>query len=274
MVNYSVSFISMKNKVLNVYKPVGWTPLDVVKKLKELDEFSESKMSYAGKLDPMAEGVLLILIDEKTQEQEKYQSMNKEYVSEIVFGFSTDSYDSLGLVNSSKDDFFLSKEVVLDILKDYNGDLDIELPPFSSFKIEGKPLFWWAREGKLSEIEIPTKKMTVFQNSLSKYDSIGKGKLKSELTKRIKSVDGDFRQDLIEDKWISSLDKSELSKFPMARIKFQCSSGTYIRSLVNDISKTLEVPAFLYSLVRTKVGLPEKDNQVFWVGDTIRVENL
>lgn len=264
----------MKNKVVNVYKPVGWTPYDVIKKLKELDEFSELKMSYAGKLDPMAEGVLLILTGNKTSEQQKFQKLDKEYVAEIVFGFSTDSYDSLGLVNDSKDDFFLSKEIILDSLKDLKGDLEIKLPPFSSFEIEGRPLFWWARENKLDEIDIPKKQMTVFENNLVEYASIDKNKLRSKIQKRIESVDGDFRQDSILKKWNLSLNNSELEEFPIARVKFQCSSGTYIRSLVNDLSETLDIPAFLYNLVRTKVGLLDKEEDVFWVGDAIRVDKL
>ena len=92
----------MKNNelkgVFNIHKPLGISPLDTIKTLKENHpELKGEKMTYAGRLDPMAEGVLLILAGKTVYEKEKYLKLDKEYEGEILFGFETDTYDILGL---------------------------------------------------------------------------------------------------------------------------------------------------------------------------------
>ena len=85
------------NKILNIYKPVGISPLDAIKTLKEkYPELKDEKMTYAGRLDPLAEGVLLILAGNAVYEKEKYLKLDKEYEAEILFGFNTDTYDIFG----------------------------------------------------------------------------------------------------------------------------------------------------------------------------------
>ena len=88
------------DKVVNVYKPISPTPLQVVEKFREKHpEYAESKISYAGRLDPLAEGVLLLLIDKENKKREKYQKLDKEYEFEVLFGAATDTYDLLGIVD-------------------------------------------------------------------------------------------------------------------------------------------------------------------------------
>ena len=87
-----------ENNIFNVFKPIGISPLDAIKTLKEkYPELKDEKMTYAGRLDPLAEGVLLILAGNAVHEKEKYLKLDKEYEGEILFGFTTDTYDILGL---------------------------------------------------------------------------------------------------------------------------------------------------------------------------------
>lgn len=116
-------------------------------------------LGYAGRLDPMAEGVLVVLVGDENKRREAYLSLNKEYIVEILFGFETDSYDMLGLAPSS----LAGQEKNTDVLKSYLGSFvdvhDQEYPPYSSKTVVGKPLFVWAREGNIGTIKIPRKKL-------------------------------------------------------------------------------------------------------------------
>jgi len=84
-------------KVLNLYKQTGVTPLQTIKQLqKRYPEYQDSKLGYAGRLDPMAEGVLLVLVDEENKKRRTYESLEKEYEFYMLFGVKTDTYDILG----------------------------------------------------------------------------------------------------------------------------------------------------------------------------------
>ena len=88
----------MKN-VLNIYKPVGISPLDAIKLLQEkFPEYKDVSITYAGRLDPMAEGVLILLTGKEVHKVKEYMKLDKEYEAEILFGFETDTYDILGQV--------------------------------------------------------------------------------------------------------------------------------------------------------------------------------
>ena len=85
-------------KVYNIYKKVGQTPLEALEVLRKKKKLSLSaKLSYAGRLDPMASGVLLILQGATQTQREKYLSLDKKYRAKILLGFGSDSFDLLGL---------------------------------------------------------------------------------------------------------------------------------------------------------------------------------
>ena len=95
----------MKNNSVNhtvlVEKEIGQTPLEVVTRYKqEHPEYANTPIAYAGRLDPMAHGQLLLLVGEACKERDKYLGLDKEYVFEILLGFDSDTHDILGLVNS------------------------------------------------------------------------------------------------------------------------------------------------------------------------------
>lgn len=264
-------------EVLNLYKPAGYTPLQAIEDLKKkLPKYKNKKTSYAGKLDPMAEGVLLVLVGEKLKDQKRYQTLDKEYVADILFGFSTDTYDVLGLVENSGNGDSIDRPQVESEIISWAGSHKVELPAFCSYEIEGKPLFKWAREGRLDEIDIPKKDMNIKKASLLDYFGRRSEDVLSDIKNKIKEVEGDFRQDEILNRWQEFLSKRN-EKYQIARVKFQCSSGTYIRSLVHEIGKDMDVPAVLFNLTRTKIGNMDRSSEsgeVFWAGDSIRLERL
>jgi tRNA pseudouridine(55) synthase len=89
------------NKVLNLYKQAGETPLECILRFKKINpEYENVKMTYAGRLDPLAEGVLLVLTGEEVYNKEMFLNLKKEYEVEVLFGFETDTFDILGLLKS------------------------------------------------------------------------------------------------------------------------------------------------------------------------------
>lgn len=78
--------------ILNVYKEKGWTSFDVVAKIRGMLGKKE-KVGHAGTLDPLAEGVLVVLTGEDTKKQREFTGMDKEYIAEIAFGVTTPTYD-------------------------------------------------------------------------------------------------------------------------------------------------------------------------------------
>ncbi|HDQ16562.1 MAG TPA: hypothetical protein ENN31_00340, partial [Candidatus Vogelbacteria bacterium] len=102
--------------MLNIYKPQGLTPKETLNLLRlERPDLVEEPLSYAGRLDPLAEGVLPVLVGkEENQNREKYLKMDKKYLARFIFGFSTDTGDIMGLIkekslNSSLEEFNFEK---------------------------------------------------------------------------------------------------------------------------------------------------------------------
>ena len=246
----------MKNNelkgVFNIHKPLGISPLDTIKTLKENHpELKDEKMTYAGRLDPMAEGVLLILAGKAVHKKEKYLKLDKEYEGEILFGFETDTYDILGLSKRKKQPTSIT---VLDgIIKNLEGEISLPLPPYSSYKIKGKPLFQWAREGKLSEIKIPMRQTKINSAEMLSLGKVSGKKLLSAIEQKISLIKGDFRQKEILAKWQKVLSGNK-NDYQIAKIKISCSSGTYIRSVAHYLGKELKTGAVLLGLKRTRVG--------------------
>src|SRR5581483_5062703 len=122
------------DKVICVYKELGLTPLETIYKLKaKYPKLSNKKIGYAGRLDPMAQGLLLLLIGDENKKRKRYELLGKTYLCEIIFGFSTDTYDLLGKItnvgNINKD--YLDNNFE-NILKTFLGKSYQKYPPYSS----------------------------------------------------------------------------------------------------------------------------------------------
>ena len=123
-------------------------------------------MTYAGRLDPMASGLLLVLAGEETKNKEKYLALDKEYEFEVLFGFATDTYDILGKISSSARQGLaeeltqakLEKEIKQN-LKYFTGKFIQKYPIYSSKTVKGKQLFEYARGG--ADVELPGREVFV-----------------------------------------------------------------------------------------------------------------
>ena len=244
--------------MITIYKRAGETPLEALNRLRALKpELKDEALSYAGRLDPMADGVLLVLVGEENKQREKYLNQNKEYEATMLLGVETDTYDILGkvieLVNIHETN--ISVEEIADCLKDFVGEIDQAYPPYSSQPVNGKPLFEWAREGKLNEIIIPTKKVSIESIRVRDMQKIHSQELLKIILDKIHLVnpEHDFRQKEISSIWQDVLSNLH-QDFITAKITVKCSSGTYIRSLIHEAGKKLNTNAIALSITRTKIG--------------------
>src|SRR5690242_7060202 len=88
---------------ISVDKPIGFTPLQAIKQIKlQQPELAHIPITYAGRLDPLAHGVLLLLIGKESKKKSEYLSLPKSYKFEVVFGITTDTYDLLGYIEEGE----------------------------------------------------------------------------------------------------------------------------------------------------------------------------
>jgi tRNA pseudouridine55 synthase len=243
-----------------IYKKLGETPLEALERFRA--EFGQSgvtkvPMTYAGRLDPMAEGLLLILIGDECKKKDEYLGLDKEYEVEIVFGISTDTHDMLGLaeIDPKAKSADISQPISKTDLQRHVGKFNQTYPAYSSKTIGGKQLHSLARAGELpDESEMPQKEVEIYSIDLLVESEISTEVLHERILQSIDLVKGDFRQDEIKQRWAEIFFEKTQQQFKTIKIKVKCSSGTYMRSLADRIGKDGGSGALAISIKRTKLG--------------------
>ncbi|MFZ2072578.1 MAG: hypothetical protein WAV10_02790 [Minisyncoccia bacterium] len=244
-------------KVIVLNKIEGETPLEALEKFRRKNpEYKNLSMTYAGRLDPMAFGVLIVLVSDEIKNKEKYLALEKEYEFKVLFGFKTDTYDILGKLTDKKYLSLTKKELeklIKNNLKSFVGKFKQKYPLYSSKTVQGQPLFKYAR---LNEgVEVPEREVVVKNLKLLKITEIKKEKLWQNIEKRIKKVKGDFRQKEILKIWENELlSKKNQDKFFVVDFKIKCSSGTYVRGITNSLGEKINIPALAFYIKRIKIG--------------------
>lgn len=194
--------------VVNLLKPPGMSSHGAVNAMRKI--FDTKKVGHTGTLDPGAAGVLPICIGRATRISEYLMEKQKEYYAEIVFGFSTDTYDSFGEVVECSNEV-VDIETLKNAVTNVTGEIEQNIPAYSAKKVNGQKLYDLARKGKA--IDNITKKVTI--SSITVFEQIQKNTF---------------------------------------LLKIECSMGTYIRTICNDLGKIIGVPAHMGALIRTKSG--------------------
>ena len=269
--------------MIKLYKKIAETPLQALKRLRRCrPELADVRLSYAGRLDPMACGILPVLVGEENDRREDFLGKDKTYMFTILFGFSTDTFDLLGKpklhselqgdntekdtqLNQSDESAFSVNHKYLQLtenklkytVRDFIGAWKMRYPPYSAKTVElngeKKPLWKIARAGRLDEITLPTKQVTIYDLKLLRTKLISREYLQRYITHYVTKLDGDFRQDEIVTGWESVLTDAP-QKLPAAKIRGHCSAGTYVRRLAREIGGRLSVGGTVFLLLRTGVG--------------------
>lgn len=202
----------MKSGILVVHKPKGMTSREVVNQVGKI--FHTKKIGHMGTLDPLAEGVLVLGINQGTKVIELLSSSDKEYIAEAVMGISSDTLDITGKLEEFPLERTYREEEIEQVLESFLGSYQQEVPLFSAIHVDGKRLYEYAR--KEEEVLLPTKKVTIQEIKLIEY-----------------------LQDTFH---------------PTFSFQVSVSKGTYIRSLIRDIGKKLNCPSIMNNLLRTRQG--------------------
>lgn len=143
------------NGLLLINKPAGLSSHDVVSKVRRILQTRE--VGHSGTLDPMATGLMVLLIGEATKLSSYVTEGDKSYKVGFKLGITTDTLDTTGTLQSEKQVLNSQSEIDATALS-LSGVFNLPIPMFSAKKIEGKKLYEYAREGQ--SIEVPEKQMT------------------------------------------------------------------------------------------------------------------
>jgi tRNA pseudouridine55 synthase len=146
------------NGLLIVDKPCGITSHDVVVRVRRAT--GESSIGHLGTLDPMATGVLPLLLGKYTRLAQFFGSLEKTYTGTIRFGFATDTYDADGQAIAEGVPVSITPERVRNVASRFQGEIEQMPPPFSAKKTGGKRAYQLARAGetpKLKSVQITVK---------------------------------------------------------------------------------------------------------------------
>ena len=218
-------------------------------------------MTYAGRLDPMATGKILVLIGDECARKSDYTSLDKEYVFEVLLGLETDTGDILGLAESAGESKPVEKEAIQGAIDSLPDRVSLPYPIYSSKHVDGKPLFQHARDGTISDVEIPERAMRIYDIHLEDVRITSSHDMVADINARLGnlSVDPssespykDFRVREIRARWSNVLGENRI--FTIARVRAVVSSGTYVRSIAPLIARRLGTCGLAYTIHRTRIG--------------------
>ena len=193
-----------------VDKPAGVTSHDVVGMLRR--RFNERQVGHAGTLDPDATGVLLVGVGRATRLLRFLTDLGKTYSGEVVFGSTTDSLDSTGVVTATFEMADLKKSRVREAVQQHLTGSILQIPPMvRAVKVDGRRLYELAREGV--EVERAPRPVVIHR-----------------------------------------FDVAATADPLVYGIEVQCSKGTYIRTLADDLGRLCGGGAHLRNLRRLAVG--------------------
>ena len=197
--------------ILIVNKEKNWTSNDVVQKVKRL---TGQKVGHTGTLDPLATGVLPLLIGKGTLLSKYLINHDKTYIAKVKLGIKTDTADLEGKIieRIDVDESIFNQNKIENVLKSFIGTQNQIPPMYSAIKIKGKKLYEYARSGQ--NVDIPERKIEIYKMELINFD------------KNTKEVE----------------------------FEVSCSKGTYIRTLCEDIAKKMINIGTMSSLNRIIVG--------------------
>lgn len=205
--------------IIIINKPKGCTSHDVVYKVKKI---LNEKVGHTGTLDPMAEGVLPLLIGKGTLCSKYLINHDKKYQVILKLGIKTDTADSEGKIIEEQvvEKNVMTESKIKEILDSFIGKQKQKPPMYSAIKINGKKLYEYARKGQ--QIEVPSRNIEIYNMELVNINQ--------------------------KEKTIEFIVK--------------CSKGTYIRSLCEDIATKLDTIGYMKALKRLEVGDFKIENSI------------
>lgn len=254
----------MKKRVV-IEKEIGETPLTALHTWKrENPAYVHMPASYAGRLDPMASGKLLVLLGEECKKQKAYTGLDKEYEIEVLLDAGSDTGDALGLVEYAQKETRMEREVLHAALRTEHGAHLRAYPQFSSKTVNGKPLFLHTLEGGIKLINIPEHEEHIYNIKVQDSISISSTALATRVADFLakvptsdepsKLLGADFRINEVRTSWEKLFANAGERTFTVLSLRVSCGSGTYMRSLAGRLGEALGTRALALSIRRTRIG--------------------
>ncbi|GAB5030479.1 trna pseudouridine synthase 1 [Nannochloropsis oceanica] len=215
------------NGFVAVYKPKDWSSNDVVQKVRGVLEKEarqragtkvKVKVGHGGTLDPMATGVLVLGVGTACRDLSFYLKGSKAYRAVGLLGSEYDTMDSTGQITETVDVAHVTPETLEAALGAFRGNIMQRPPAFSALRKNGKRLYELARKGEVVEAE-PRPVQVNLLNLVPAEEEAGK-----------------------------------VMPWPHFGLEIECQGGTYVRSLISDLARTVDARAHMTALVRTKQG--------------------
>jgi tRNA pseudouridine55 synthase len=166
----SQTFNFKEGELLLIDKPLTWTSFQVVNKIKYAIKRLEGKLKvgHAGKLDPLATGLLLVATGKMTKQLQHIQILDKEYTGICMLGKTTPSFDGETEVNAEFPTEHITEALILETAQSFLG-AQTQLPPMhSAVQVDGKRLYTLARAGK--EIELTPRPIHIYEFEITKIE--------------------------------------------------------------------------------------------------------
>lgn len=246
------------------YKKRYHTCLQMLEELRaERPELAGEKLSYNGILDPMAEGVVPVLVgEEENKNRDRFTGSVKEYEVGVLVGVSTDSGDLLGIVKSTEtlrlSSVLTTKgEEIARAFLEYPSEFEQIVPMHSNRKVRGKRLWWWILNGvEIPEEERPKNTVKILEREFLGEDCLSLDDLKKEIGLMKKNIGERFRLGAVVDSWNNYFtSENVMGGYMVLKFRVKVSSGFYVRTWVGDNSRVVGIPMTVLSLTRTKVIL-------------------
>jgi tRNA pseudouridine55 synthase len=211
----------VKQGILIINKPGGITSHDVVSRVRRI--FNMKQVGHAGTLDPLATGVLIVLLGKSTKLFDKFVAFDKAYRATLKLGLKTTSADIMGATVEEKSPEGIDQQQVEAVFKTFVGDIE-QLPPMvSAVKHKGQRLYKIAWKGE--QVERTARKVRINELRVLNFVS------------------------------------------PQVEFFMDCSKGTYVRQLAEDVGDVLGCGACISQIERTRVGH-------FDIKDAVNLEDL
>jgi len=221
------------NNLLLIDKPVGFTSHDAVNVVRK--HFKTKKVGHAGTLDPFATGLLIMGVGGATKQLGELSGLPKTYEATARLGATSTTFDPEGDIQKSTRCKTCTTEDIERALDQFREGYEQKAPVYSAKKIKGKKLYELARQGIATEKDRPSKFINISELKITSFEPTPKS------------------NPTTSNSILTSLD-SELSSLPLLHFRVTCGSGTYIRSLADDIGHALGCGAYLIALRRTAIG--------------------
>lgn len=270
------------NGILIVNKSEGFTSRDVVNKLSKI--FNTKKIGHTGTLDPIAKGVLVVVIGKYTKLCEDLTQTYKEYIATFKLGILTDTLDITGKILDEKD-VTVTEEEIRNVIASYKCVYDQEVPIYSSVKINGRKLYEYARNGE--NVVLPKRKVDIKNIEVIDINKdivkikclVSKGTYIRSLIRDIGSSLNTFatmtdlirtKQGIFDIRDSYTLEDIENGNYKLIDIEdamdiFVIDDNTYLKDVTNGVKLKLDIDNkyILFKHEGNNIALYKKDNDYF-----------